>query len=363
MMKKRVSLRTFIIILSICGLAKAGPYNEQGIASYIGPDHKPVLPWDMNGVSNPIFRGWATEVVSYEPTPYNAQRQLWWFDPSMALGPSMSNRAIEDVLNNIVSLGELSAAQIAGGVLPGRITLGFAGPIVNGRGFDFAVFENGQLWGDLYFCELGYVEVSSNGEDFARFPSVSLAPYDSGGPAIPNYRCIDITDIYNLAGKHPNLGEEFTGTPFDLAELADEPNVLNGLVDLNNINYVRIVDIPGSGDFTDDATQQIDPCTWPEWDYYITNHPIYDAWPTYGSDGMDLEAIGVLYPQEYGGDINLDGIVDFEDLEIFAESWLSYFGRDNYLARCDLAEPRDLVVDFRDFAVLAADWGKVEQWR
>ena len=37
--------------------------------------------------------------------------------------------------------------------------------------------------------------------------------------------------------------------------------------------------------------------------------PVYDAWVTYDSGGFDLEAIGVLQPQEYGGDINLDGLL------------------------------------------------------
>jgi hypothetical protein len=323
------------------------------------------MPSDSNGILNPIFSGWATGVASYEPTPPDSQRQLWWFDPSMALGPSMSNRAPKDLLYNIVSLGDLKQNQINAGVPPGKITLSFEDPIYNGKGYDFAVFENAQRWGNLYFCELAYVEVSSDGEAFARFPSVSLSPYDSGGPIIPNYRCIDITDVYNLAGKHPNLGDanEFTGTPFDLSELENEPNVQNGSVDLNDISYVRIVDIPGSGDFYDEGQKFIDPCTWPNWFYYNANHPIYDAWPTYGSDGMDLEAIGVLYPQECGGDINLNGIVDYEDLEIFAQGWLSHFGQKNYLSRCDLAQPKDLIVNFRDFAVFAQGWMKTEQWR
>ena len=111
------------------------------------------------------------------------------------------------------------------------------------------------------------------------------------------------------------------------------------------------------------ATKFIDPCTWPDWGYYDANHPIYDAWPTYGSGGFDLEAIGVLQPQQYGGDINLDGVVDYEDLEIFTQCWLSHFGQDNYLSRCDLAAPKDLIVNFNDFAVFANDWHKVEQWR
>ena len=48
-------------------------------------------------------------------------------------------------------------------------------------------------------------------------------------------------------------------------------------MDLNDINYVRIVDIPGSGAFTDSL-----------------GNPIYDAWHTFGSGGVDLEAIGVI---------------------------------------------------------------------
>ena len=95
---------------------------------------------------------------------------------------------------------------------------------------------------------------------------------------------------------------------------------------------------------------------------FDVNHPIYDAWLTWGSGGFDLEAIGVLQPQEYGGDINLDGVVDYEDLEIFAQCWLSHFGQDNYLSRCDLAKPKDLTVNFKDFAAFAKDWRKVEQW-
>ncbi len=53
--------------------------------------------------------------------------------------------------------------------------------------------------------------------------------------------------------------------------------VRNGLVDLNDIKYVRIVDIPGCGYFRDSE-----------------GRPIYDAWITWGSGGLDLEAVGVI---------------------------------------------------------------------
>jgi hypothetical protein len=359
MMKRVVAWKVFLIIGLFGTIVKGGPYREAGVCSYIGSDHKATTPWDPNGDMNPIFRGWADTVVSYEPTPQ--YMQPWWAYPEMALGPSYSN--IEPpgyYWYDVVSLGDLYPEDIDAGIPQGRITLLFTETIRDQNGYDFVVFENGFLGGSgLYYCEFGYVEVSSNGTDFARFPSVDLT-----GPLDPNqYSCfLDITQVYNLAGKHPNMYNEFTGTPLDLSEIRNEPNVAAGLVDLNNISYVRIIDVPGSGEYYDNARKLIDPCTWPDWDYYDANHPIYDAWVTYGSGGFDLEAIGVLQPQQCGGDINLDGVVDYEDLGIFAACWLSHFGQDNYLARCDLAKPKDLIVNFKDFAAFAKDWRKVEQW-
>jgi len=356
MMKRTIAWTVFLIIGLFGAIVKGGPYREAGLCSYIGPDHKATTPSDPNGVINPIFRGWATDYVSYDPAPDVGYD---WLNPEMALGPSYSNTVYSDHIFDIVSLGDLSQADINAGTAPGQITLSFTGTISDQNGYDFVVFENGFYYGpNQYFCELGYVEVSSDGVNFARFPSVSLTAGRVGA-----YGMIDITNVYNLAGKHINEGGEYTGTPFDLSEIANEPNVVNGFVDVNNILYVRIVDIPGSGDFSDKAAKFIDPCTWPDWNYYDTNHPVYDAWLTWDSGGFDLEAIGVLQPQEYGGDINLDGVVDFEDLEIFTQCWLNHFGQNNYLSRCDLAKPKDLTVNFRDFAEFAKGWRKVEQWR
>ena len=355
MMKRTVTWTVFLIIGLFGAIVKGGPYREAGVCSYIGPDGKATTPSDPNGVINPIFRGWATGYVSYDPAP---DVEYDWSNPGMALGPSYGNTVPIDHMFDIVSLGDLYQADINAGTPPGRITLSFTETIRDQNGYDFAVFENGfYVDENQYFCELGYVEVSSDGTYFARFPSVSLT-----GGRVGAYGMVDITNVYNLAGKHPNSGGEFTGTPFDLSEIRNEPNVVAGLVDLNSISYVRIVDVPGSGDFYDNAHKLIDPCTWPDWGYYDANHPIYDAWPTYGSGGFDLEAIGVLQPQEYGGDINLDGIVDYEDLDIFAQCWLSHFGQDNYLSRCDLAKPKDLTVNFKDFAEFTKGWRKVEQW-
>jgi hypothetical protein len=187
---------------------------------------------------------------------------------------------------------------------------------------------------------------------------VSLTP-EAVGP----YGTIEISNVYNLAGKHPNSNGICTGTPFDLQEIANNPDVVSGIVDINDIKYVRIIDIPGTGDFSDNATTQINPNTWPDLDYYGDTHPIYDMWLSWGSGGFDLEAIGILQEQEYSADINLDGIVNESDLDLFLSAWQSHLGQINFIARCDLAEPKNYVIDGEDLDVFLLQWLKVEKWR
>ncbi len=360
-----------IILFVLAAITKAGPYTEAGVNGYIGDDWRHADPCDLDARLNPMFRGWATGFKDYFPsdddlTDYYGVYDL--NDPHRALGPATG------FIYDVVSLGDLDTSEIADGCTPGQITLLFGNTsdpndpnhIRDVNGFDFVVFENaflsaftggGSVAGEM-FAELGYVEVSSDGVNFVRFPAVSLT-----GGAVGMYGTIEISNIFNLAGKHPNAGGACTGTPFDLSEIADDPKVVSGIVDINNISYVRIVDIPGSGDFYDGAVKYIDPNSWPNWGNYDQNHPIYDAWLTFNPGGVDLEAIGVLHPQEYGGDINLDGIVDYEDLLILASAWLKHFGQDRWIARCDLAEPKDYVINMLDYAVFADQWFSKETWR
>lgn len=250
---------------------------DSGIPGFVGPDGLGVV--SPNNSVNPIFKGWATGFINYEPAPGVLPQ---WQTPERALG------AVTGTFNDIVSLGELTAEQITDGVSPGQITLTFDVPIRNGKGADFAVFENGFGFAETgnLFAELAYVEVSTNGIDFVRFPSISLTP----NPIAPQGQ-IDPTMVYNLAGKHVNNGVIFPdgsfvqsswGTPFDLDVLSDFPLVQSGVVNLNSINFVRIVDIPGNGSFLDSE-----------------GRPIYDPWqtPIPGSGGFDLEAVGVINAQ------------------------------------------------------------------
>jgi hypothetical protein len=155
--------------------------------------------------------------------------------------------------------------------------LRLASTAFNGPGADLAVFENaGTFFDDPFvFAELAFVEVSSDGTHFARFPAVSLNT-ESDGLITPFGRAfagVDSTNINNLAGYHP----QGFGTPFDLADLASNPAVVDGLVDLGAISFVRLVDIPGDGSVVDSL-----------------GNPILDAWLTAGSGGFDLDAVGVI---------------------------------------------------------------------
>lgn len=173
------------------------------------------------------------------------------------------------------SLGDLSASEIANGDAPGILTAMFPIGIFNGAGHDFAVFENGFAFFDdggtpidestFLFAELAYVDVSSNGIDFARFDSTATnEEADLYTPFGRSFAGIDPTNVHNLAGKHA----AGFGTPFDLDELSSDPLVTGGLVDLNNIQFVRLTDIPGNGAFLD-----------------AQGNPILDTWLTTGSTG------------------------------------------------------------------------------
>jgi hypothetical protein len=157
----------------------------------------------------------------------------------------------------VVSLGDGGSAVVT-----------FQSPIKNGIGPDFCVFENAF---DAGFLELGFVEVSSDGINYSRFPAVSnqqntlqIGPFDNNA---------DPTKLNNLAGKYMiNYG-----TPFDLQELPVSPNL-----DINNITHVKIIDVVGC--------IQVQYAT-----HDKNNNIINDLWATpFPSCGFDLDAVGVI---------------------------------------------------------------------
>lgn len=184
-------------------------------------------------------------------------------DSSQAIGPAGGN--------TIVSLGD-------GGIA----TLSFSHAIIDGPGFDFAVFENGfsPAVPEQAFLELGFVEVSSDGQRFVRFPAVDDT---QDSIQIGNGGTMNAARLNNLAGKYISG----YGTPFDLSELRDSVGL-----DINHILYVRIRDVVGTLS-----------------DSYATRdsrgHKINDPYPTpFASCGFDLDAVGVMHAE------GLTGIAD-----------------------------------------------------
>jgi hypothetical protein len=155
----------------------------------------------------------------------------------------------------------------------GSAVLTFDFPAKNGPGADFAVFENGikeQEAPFQYFLELAYVEVSTNGKRFVRFPAVSNTPAKD---QILGFGQLDPTKIHNLAGKYvANYG-----TPFDLEDLKDSTGI-----NLDSINYIRIIDVAGNIE--------------PKFARYDSKgQVINDPFPTeFWTGGFDLDAVGLI---------------------------------------------------------------------
>lgn len=197
--------------------------------------------------------GWATSCVvtrGYQNIEQAGALASYGTDND-AVGP-----ATDATTDAMVSLGDGGYAVLTFGI-----------PITNGEGYDFAVFENAL---NHTFLELAFVEVSSDGEHFYRFPSVSNTQTEQ---QISNGGAVDATKINNLAGKYITGW----GTPFDLEELDGYSNL-----DINNVTHVRIVDVVGSINPLYGTTDK-------------NGHLINDPYPTaFNSSGFDLSGVAVM---------------------------------------------------------------------
>lgn len=229
------------LVVSLIGLALAGTAQAGPFAPAAGKPGSTAIHKDSD-----LFVQWATGYTDYTP---GANVDATWQDPDKGLGKASG------VSTDVVVLGD-----------GGSITLTFNGYITNGEGADFAVFENS--FSDT-FLELAFVEVSSNGVDFFRFPNYSFTANPVAG-----FGSIDPTNIDGLAGKY----RAGYGTPFDLDALAGTAGL-----DVNKVQYVRLIDVVGNGSTFDSYPAE-----------YGGPHPIYDPYPTTGSSGFDLDAVGVI---------------------------------------------------------------------
>ena len=261
-------MKSLFLLLGIVLPAFAGPFP--------GPPGTPgttAIPR-----SDPRFIHWINGHVS---VTYGSDVDQVWRTPELAYGIPGTTAF------DIVCLGN-----------GGSIVVHFPHPIRDGAGADFAVFENGFQTTGGHFAELAFVEVSSDGVNFARFPTTSLNVAKVGA-----FAGLDVTNIHGFAGKYP-LGY---GTPFDLADLPASPTL-----DRENVRFIRLIDVVGNGMMVDSA-----------------GRPIYDPTPTVGSGGFDLAGIGVIHAN--------DGPIEEVDIEVgegeLTLSWASNPGSDYVVER------------------------------
>ncbi len=202
-----------------------------------------------------IIVDWASEVIDFqrglEDISVPEGLLATFGDSTEALGVA------EGTSGDVVSLGD-----------NGSIVLSFPYSLRNDEGYDFLVFENS--FSDNYL-EFAHVEVSSDGERFIRIPSISNIQIDT---QTGSFGSSDASLVHNLAGKY----RQGYGTPFDLNDIVDSTGI-----DLNDVNFVRIVDVVGSVDplyGTRDSEGNL----------------INDPFKTdFESGGFDLDAVGVIH--------------------------------------------------------------------
>lgn len=174
-----------------------------------------------------------------------------------------SNKASYGVPADAVGMPDLGAVSLGDA---GTAVVTFAAPITNGPGYDFAVFENGSNT----FLELAFVEVSSDGANFFRFPAHSETQIDT---PIGGFGALEARNLNNLAGKY----KADYGTPFNLDDIPD-----NLLLNKNAITHIKLIDVVGSLETAFGTTDSF-------------GNLINDPYPTpFYSGGFDLTGVGVI---------------------------------------------------------------------
>ena len=251
---------TVMFLAAFAEIAHAGPYAPaagQPGSTAIAHDDPRIVSWVTSAMSPTIDYG-------DEMTLPDAE----FSNISRSFGPAKSS---EEAIFDILSLGK-------GGEYTLTFDNEFAPAIYDGEGADFVIFENS--FSDN-FLELAQVWVSDGSLALNGSGETLFLPFDHDSltsSPVNAFGTLDPTNINGLAGKYRGG----FGTPFDLSDL-------NGLIsdiqqgfpgfsfDLNNITQIKIVDVVGDGSVKD-----------------TSGDPIYDPYPTSGSIGFDLDAVGFI---------------------------------------------------------------------
>ncbi len=241
-------LLTLFYSLPLCLVAQFAPAVGQLGCSAIYKDSSAIQSW---ADSCKVYRGWKDI----------ANKNLG----KVSFGKDSAGIGSVNISNGVVSLGD-----------SGVVICYFKDAISNGIGEDFAVFENSF---DGLFLELAFVEVSTDGLHYARFPAQSKTDTTL---QIDGFGQIIATKIHNFAGKY----KVDYGTPFDLEEIQND-----SFINKDSIHYVKLIDVVGS--------IQNNYCSKDK-----DHNKINDPYPTpFISGGFDLDAIGVIHQKSF---VNLD---------------------------------------------------------
>jgi hypothetical protein len=58
----------------------------------------------------------------------------------------------------------------------------------------------------------------------------------------------------------------------------------------------------------------------------------------------------------YFGDFDKDCSVNFGDISILAQTWMTQKGEPGWDGVCDISDPHDDYIDWRDLAILCDNW-------
>jgi len=241
----KILLTTILIVFAFQGNAQYAPAAGKPGSTALHKDSTIFVNWAK---SCKIQRGWMN--IAQKDSGYTT------------IGDTLSATGMAGE-NGVVSLGD-----------SGVVICQFNVPLRNGEGWDFAVFENSF---EDQFLELAFVEVSSDGWRYFRFPCHSLTDTTKQNTG---FGLTDPTHLNNLAGKY----RYSFGTPFDLDDIPEYKDL-----NKNAITHIKIVDVVGS---LNSAFAGFD----------TANRKINDPWPTpFPSGGFDLDAIGVIHQQPLSG--------------------------------------------------------------
>jgi hypothetical protein len=192
-------------------------------------------------------------------------------------------------------------------------------------------------------------------------PAGRTSPYWTGtfmivdshyaGPVDMNEQLITQNiDCTGLTGVKLRFEHDFK---YYTAEIGDVDIRINGgawqnMARYQEADYAGLVELDLSGFGADGAASvQI------RWHYYNANWDLY-----WGIDDVQIITTPVVSVPigDFNGDFNFDCEVDYDDLAIFANAWLSSTGKANWNANCDISPSADGIINELDFAVFAQNW-------